>query len=153
MIVEVACVVCGGSFRYDQAGRGRRRRTCSAVCQAKRATAQNERYRTEGRYPRRPRAKTIPKVCVVCNEPFLAVSAKRQACDVDCGQILAKRNGDAGRRRNAEQRRSRTCLGCGAPFVTRNPSGAARAGRSNEGRFCSRACSNAHRRTIEAPSP
>ena len=143
MIVECRCIVCLKGFTYDHVGRGRRRRTCSPECRAARQLVQGRDYRSEGRYltkPRPPRAKTIPKVCAVCSQPFMASVRKRQACGLICGAVLAKRKGDAGRRRNAEERRRRVCEGCGSEFVMRNPSGAARAGRSREGRFCGRDC-------------
>jgi len=148
MIVEVACVMCGGAFQYDQAGRGRRRRTCSATCQAARNLALNQKYRREGRYPRRTRAKTIAKICAVCSVPFMASDRKRQACGPVCGNVLGKINGDIARKRNAQERRQRTCENCGAGFVAHNPSGQARAGRSKEGRFCSRRCAAVVQRHI-----
>lgn len=42
--------------------------------------------------------------------------------------------------------RDRVCETCGVAFVMRNPSGKARRGLSNEGRFCSRACAGASHR-------
>jgi hypothetical protein len=46
----------------------------------------------------------------------------------------------ASRTANAMARRQRTCEQCGAGFTMANLSGKARAGRSQEGRFCSRPC-------------
>lgn len=96
--------------------------------------------------PQKPRLPSIPKVCVVCDQPFLASVAKRRACSPKCGNILGKINGDAGRKRNSEARRQRVCEVCSARFVMRNASGRARAGKSHEGRFCSRSCARAERR-------
>jgi ribosomal protein S27AE len=148
VIVEASCSICQAAFRYDHVGRGRRRRTCSIECRAARLSKLNSNYRRAGRYRRKPRAKTIPKLCVVCSAAFLASDAKRQACGLGCGGILAKRAGDAGRKRNAEQRRRRVCERCGSQFVMHNPSGAARAGRTLEGRFCSRDCHAAASRKL-----
>jgi hypothetical protein len=151
VIVRIQCLSCLREFAYDHVGRGRRRRFCSEACRTTQTAAQNANYRADGRYADRvskPRAPTIPKVCVVCRRDFLAVDRARQACSQRCGGILAKRNGDAGRRRNAEERRRRMCEQCGAAFVARNPSGQARAGRSHEGRFCSVACHTAYRRRL-----
>lgn len=139
VIVECRCTVCLKHFTYE-VGRGRRRRTCSPACLAVRKLAQGRDYRREGRYQVKPRAKTIRKVCAVCSEPFMAAERRRQACGLICGNILGKINGDVGRRRNAEKRRKRVCEHCVKPFTMRNPSGAARAGRTREGRFCSRVC-------------
>lgn len=140
--IESACAVCNKSFAYDHVGRGRRRRFCSEECRHQRQAEQNRRSRQAR--PDRPRpytpVKKFPKTCAVCGVGFSAVSRRRQACGITCGGILAKRNGDLGRRRNAEARRRRICETCGTSFVMHNPSGAARAGRSHEGRFCSRAC-------------
>ena len=146
MIVARVCIVCQKPFSYDHATRGRYRATCSPQCRATREREQGRTYRRQGRYPARPRAKTIPKVCAVCSKPFMAAVRKRQACGPVCGNILGKRNGDAGRRLAAEQRRRRICEGCRVEFVMRNPSGAARAGRAREGRFCSRDCLATSRR-------
>ena len=143
MIVSCRCIICLSDFQYDHAGRGRRRRFCSDPCRTARHARLNEGYRREGRYERRepkPRVPSIPKVCAVCNKAFLAVDRKRQACGPACGGVLAKRHGDAGRRRNAEERRRRICKACGVPFVMRNPSGRARSGLVNEGKFCGRRC-------------
>jgi hypothetical protein len=52
----------------------------------------------------------------------------------------------ATRTANAMARRSRTCQQCGAGFVMRNPSGAARRGEVSEGKFCSRKCAAASKR-------
>lgn len=137
MIVDVECVTCGKAFRYEQLGRGRRRRTCSPECRRVRQRSQNAGY---PRLAEKPRIPNIPKVCIICEQPFLAVVAKRQACGPACGGVLAKRNGDIGRRRNADERRRRVCEGCLTPFVMRNPSGRTRAGVSREGRYCSSIC-------------
>lgn len=145
MIVEVECVTCGSAFRYEQSGRGRRRRTCSPKCRRVRQRSQNASYPRLAATPRIPK---IPKVCVICDQPFMAVVAKRKACGPACGGVLAKRNGDMGRRRNADERRRRVCEGCSAPFLMRNPSGQARAGKSREGRFCSHKCAIAERRAV-----
>jgi hypothetical protein len=48
-------------------------------------------------------------------------------------------------------RRQRQCQHCGGGFVARNPSGAARAGKVREGRFCSRTCAIAARKTPSLP--
>ena len=147
MIVTCHCVTCRSDFSYDHVGRGRYRRTCSPACQDARKLAKARDYRREGHHALRPpRPKTIPKTCAVCRKSFMAAERRRKACGPVCGGVLAKRNGDIGRRRNAEKRRRRICEGCGSEFVMRNPSGQARAGRSQEGRFCSRACAVAGRR-------
>lgn len=149
MKIEIPCAVCSKSFSYDHGGRGRRRRFCSDGCRRQRQAAQHKRSRQA--HPDRPRRyapppKKFPKTCTVCGTGFLAVSQRRQACGLACGAILAKQHGDAGRRRNAEARRRRQCETCGIEFVARNPSGAARAGLSHEGKYCSRACQVAYRR-------
>jgi ribosomal protein S27AE len=146
VIVDRTCVICQAAFKYDHLSRGRYRRTCSPKCRAAREIEQARAYRRQGRYPAKPRAKAIAKTCVICSSPFMASERRRQACGPACGNILGKRNGDIGRRRNAERRRQRTCQNCGTGFVMRNPSGAARAGRTHEGRFCSRNCATASQR-------
>lgn len=52
-----------------------------------------------------------------------------------------RRQCDITREANAKARRTRVCEQCGVSFVMRSPSGKARRGEVQEGRFCSRACS------------
>jgi hypothetical protein len=51
----------------------------------------------------------------------------------------------------AETKWKRTCEHCRSVFRMRNPSGKARAGKSNEGRYCSRACALACRGSANVP--
>lgn len=64
--------------------------------------------------------------------------------------------GDAGinqmRIDESRARRARQCEHCGSNFVARNPSGQARAGKSNEGRFCSRKCVHEARKSAARKS-
>lgn len=143
MEASASCLICGVGFRWEKLGPGRLRRFCSASCRDARKRKQRRQYRAERRYPAKSKARTIAKVCVVCTAAFLANDKKRQACSALCGGKLAKRRGDAGRRRNALARRRRVCEHCHHEFVARNPSGQARAGKSREGRFCSLACAAA----------
>lgn len=64
-----------------------------------------------------------------------------------CSKIeLSKTGWDDGRIAASRERRRRECAHCGVTFIMRHPSGKALRGESNEGRFCSRECSAAHRR-------
>jgi hypothetical protein len=138
------CIVCRVAFQYERGGPGRIRQTCSLACRVIRKAVHAATYRRahpeQRSRPQAPRSRKIAKVCAVCELPFLAAVEKQQACSPACGRILAKRQGDAGRRRNSEARRRRTCENCSTEFVARNWSGQARAGKSHEGRYCSRVC-------------
>src|ERR1700704_4509628 len=83
------------------------------------------------------------KICIVWGNPFETVNRATQCCGTVCGHRLAMPKAQATRSANAKVRRTRACLMCGVPFVMRNPSGKARAGLANEGRYCSRACASA----------
>lgn len=74
-------------------------------------------------------------------ETLLTLLAKVWEAPVDCGDAGLNQN----RIDEARTRRTARCENenCGAEFVKRNPSGKARRGESNEGRFCSRACAHA----------
>jgi 5-methylcytosine-specific restriction endonuclease McrA len=77
--------------------------------------------------------------CVMCAAPFQSRQSKATYCPACCGPArIAKAH--ATRTANAMARRRRTCEHCGAAFTMRNPSGAARPGKANEGKYCSRAC-------------
>lgn len=66
------------------------------------------------------------------------------AIPVDCGDAgLNQKRIDESR-----ERRARHCETCGSEFVARNPSGQARAGKSKEGRFCSRECAHKAQKSI-----
>lgn len=72
------------------------------------------------------------------SETLLSIIEPIWESPVDCGDAgLNKARIDA-----ARVRRSRRCENCDKEFVARNPSGKARAGKSNEGRFCSRKCAH-----------
>jgi hypothetical protein len=105
---------------------GRAPRFCSDDC----------RKEARRRAPRR----LINKRCEVCEHPFATPSRVIVCCGLVCGQLLAKRRSDAARSANATARAKRFCEACGTEFTMRNASGAARAGKSHEGRFCSRDC-------------
>jgi hypothetical protein len=121
---------------------------CSETCRVQRQNNLGRDHRREGRYEVKPRPKTIEKTCAVCSLPFLTAVKQRQACGLICGGVLAKRNGDAARARNAQERRRRTCEQCGVAFLMHKPNGGAVAGRVRAGRFCSQACHAASRRLV-----
>jgi hypothetical protein len=142
-----ACKKCGGEFSYERKRKsGRSRLFCSATCKAERLVELNEGYRGEGRYRVRARAAQrakIAKMCVVCGFAFQTVNPLTRCCGPVCGHRLLTPRAHATRSANAIIRRTRTCQRCGVSFVARNPSGKARRGLANEGRFCSRACAHA----------
>jgi hypothetical protein len=123
--LALRCKTCGEKFSAAMPRAGRAPGYCSEDCRK-----------------RRPSVRTkIAKACAVCGEPFETTSqARAECCGTLCGQILAKRRSDPARSANARARLARFCLNCGDPFTARNSSGKARAGKSREGRFCSRRC-------------
>ena len=141
------CKKCGAEFSYERKRQsGRSRLFCSATCKAERLADLNEQYRREGRYRIRARAAQrakIAKTCVVCGNPFTTVNRQTKCCGSVCGHRLGTPKAHATRSANAKIRRTRACQRCGVSFVMRNPSGKARRGLTNEGRYCSRACAHA----------
>ena len=141
------CQKCGAEFSYLRKRQsGRSRLFCSSSCKAERIADLNEQYRREGRYRNRTHAAQrakIAKTCVVCGIGFTTVNRRTQSCGAVCGHRLLTPKAHATRSANAIIRRTRTCQRCGVCFVMRNPSGKARRGLANEGRFCSRACAHA----------
>lgn len=70
--------------------------------------------------------------CPVCGTEFKPRREGSEFCSRECVNVR--------RREMAEAKRQRECEWCGAGFVMRNPSGRARAGMTDEGRFCSAKC-------------
>jgi hypothetical protein len=141
------CEICETEFSYKRPrSQCRKRLFCSTECAKKKRLFQNQQYREEGRYRAKSQAASrakISKICIVCGNPFETVNRATQSCGTVCGHRLAMPKAQATRSANAKVRRTRACLRCGVPFVMRNPSGKARAGLANEGRYCSRACASA----------
>jgi hypothetical protein len=79
----------------------------------------------------------------VCGNPFTTVNRQTKCCGSVCGHRLGTPKAHATRSANAKIRLTRACQRCGVSFVMRNPSGKARSGLVNEGRYCSRACASA----------
>lgn len=129
------CSGCGAGFDAYMPRAGRPPGFCSDHC---RRVAEKD-YRRPSDRPRL----LIAKSCVVCGKPFSTPSRRIICCGTACGHVLGKRKSDATKRANALTRLARFCEACGAPFVMHRPSGQARAGKSREGRFCSRACKGA----------
>lgn len=117
---------CGEIFAATIAGAGRPSKFCSDHCRKK---ARHNRTR-----------RLISKQCEVCGDPFKTANSRTACCGRCCSQILLNRRRNATRRKNARARSARFCETCASPFHMRNPSGKARAGKSHEGRFCSRSC-------------
>lgn len=107
---------------------GRPRFYCSSQCQ-----------RLAARSYHRP---VLARRCVQCSAPFETTNRKTMCCSEACGNALAQ----TVRAAAATERRRRVCETCGSSFIARNPSGKARAGNSQEGRFCSRLCAASARR-------
>jgi len=145
--IAVQCLMCGATFETTREGRGRYPRFCSPECRAARKAKHVRRYAAEGRYPvRRGTRRLRQKICAVCGEAFATIKARTQCCGTECGSILAR----ASRSANARGRRLRRCESCGSEFLARSPSGRARRGETREGRFCSRRCAAAARRSWRA---
>lgn len=145
-VLSVRCP-CGVGFTATMHRAGRAPKYCSVRCRRKALRGHSKR-------------RLIEKICAICARPFTTPSRVIVCCGQICGQVLAKRRSDAVRSANATARAKRFCEACGAEFTMRNPSGAARAGKSHEGRFCSRRCaarSRLHPRQLElfgrVPSP
>jgi hypothetical protein len=149
-VIDLCCIVCGGSFLAEKKPQGRHRRFCSPACRRQRHLTQLDRYRAEGRYRGRPRIapanrRLITKVCEVCQTPFQTPNSKTVCCGIACGTVLASRRSATTRTAKSIAQRQRVCEQCGVPFVARHPSGSGIAGRVREGRFCSRRCAGAFR--------
>ena len=123
--IESSCRRCSEKFSTTIRGAGRPPLFCSDAC------------RVDAR--RNPNRKIRTRVCAICGQTFETTKSS-ECCSRPCGQKLAKQRSDAARKANAEERRRRLCVSCGAVFVMRNPSGRARRGEAREGRFCSRRC-------------
>ena len=133
---------CGTDFTASMPHAGRAPRFCSDDCR-----------RRARRSASRP---LLARECAICSAPFRTTNRSTVCCGRPCGQVLAKRRSDATRSANASARAKRYCEACGVEFLMRNPSGAARAGRSREGRFCSRKCradAARHARQLEMFAP
>jgi hypothetical protein len=132
MRVARCCILCGAPFAYTRMRLAARERLfCSETCRKARMREQNARYRLEGRYRAKPRAKIHRKRCAVCEVSFHTAKAQTQCCGRDCGAILGKRRGDIARTRNAQIRNRRVCKLCGSLFVKV---------RGSIGIYCSRTC-------------
>lgn len=90
----------------------------------------------------------ITLACIVCGEGFHPKN-KVAKC---CGPACRLRQRHLTRSANARLRNVRTCERCGCRFQRRNPSGKARKGLVQEGRFCSRVCSAAAIRVYASSS-
>jgi 5-methylcytosine-specific restriction endonuclease McrA len=88
----------------------------------------------------------VNRQCVECGQAFETTNAKTLCCGALCGKRRGKRLSDITRSANATARLTRTCEGCRVSFVMRRPSGKARRGEANEGKFCSRVCAHEARR-------
>ena len=150
------CKKCGETFSYERSrSNGRPRLFCSEICRTARVAELNAGYRSDGRYRSRAHTAREPKyerTCETCQLPFRTVNPVTKCCSRRCGWLLAQRTAHLTRSVNAAARRARVCEHCKGPFIMRNPSGAARAGKSREGRFCSRACVTEHRSNSGASS-
>lgn len=142
--LELACIVCGAGFTAPRPRQGRYPGFCSPACRRSRHLAQGKSYRRSAPANRRPIAKT----CQVCATPFQTTNRATVCCGVKCGQVLRARRAGATRTARSVEERQRVCEHCQLPFVARHPSGAAIAGKVREGRFCSRRCAGAFRKTI-----
>lgn len=80
--------------------------------------------------------------CIVCGHDFSPKYRTTRCCGPAC--TLKQRH--ITRSANARVRNERRCQHCGLSFQRRNPSGKARRGEVNEGRYCSRKCVNAQRK-------
>jgi hypothetical protein len=140
--IDIVCIACGTPFITTRATRGRLPRFCSPDCRQKRRAAQHQQYRDEGRYPP-PNRRPFPKACAVCGQPFKTTNRATVCCGMACGKVLAARKRNASRSARSIGQRQRVCVHCGDGFVARHPSGKARAGKSHEGKFCSRRCKDA----------
>lgn len=152
-ILQLTCLACGKPFATEKAGRGRYPRFCSPVCRRSRRLAQAKIHWAEkGRHAIRAPAnrRPISKVCEVCKNPFETTNRATVCCGMVCGQVLASRRGSATRTAKSIARRQRQCEHCKGAFLARHPSGKARAGKVNEGRFCSRRCAAAVRKAASS---
>src|SRR5215211_69064 len=126
------CEICEIEFSYDRIRpQGRRRLFCSVECAKKKMLRQNVGYRKERRGRSKPRAAVHVRSCAVCGDPFRTRNARTVACGLECGGILAKRRGDAGRKAAALKRNVRTCRQCGSGFQR---------ARGAPGFYCGRKC-------------
>lgn len=84
--------------------------------------------------------------CVICGGAVTHKNRRTRTCGKRCGKVLSDRS----RSQASTTRRTRQCECCGTVFVMRAESGRAMAGKTREGRFCSRACSHAAVRVYES---
>lgn len=110
------CLVCGRLVRFHSSGKSVRptQKYCSRKCANK----------FVGEKLRRPSGP-----CPVCGKLCHPSKATKKCCSVVCGHIY--------RQRAAVERRIRTCLFCGRPFVAYTP--------SYKGQFCSQSCAQRYR--------
>ncbi len=78
--------------------------------------------------------------CQACARPFQSAQSKASYCSRACAEPARIAKAHATRSANAMAKRQRCCQRCGSAFTIANPSGQARAGKSQEGQFCSRKC-------------
>ncbi len=91
-LIDKICCVCNNKFQVENLARTKSKKTCSVGCkkilQANHLRANQ--YKANAS-PKRKRGRTgIEKMCVVCNEKFIAIENKRQQCCSNrCGAFLA----------------------------------------------------------------
>jgi len=123
---------CGTAIERKPGTRGPLPLACSDECHKARAAARWQAIKDGGPV----------RSCAECGNSFSSINPATVCCSLACGLSHARKS----RGENARQRNARRCEQCGGAFQARSPSGAARRGQVQEGRFCNRTCAATWRR-------
>lgn len=137
-----SCSICGKPFDLGPKRVGRYATECSQPCRDERRLRHEQRYRFEGRYVERERARyqkrSYQRTCCVCSIQFLTRWNGGKCCSPAC--TLLRQRGERFRYAAAERaaNRSVACPECAAHFFKGGP----------KDRFCSLKCTRRARDRI-----